>query len=102
MEGNWQKMKALLDEDQPRGGGFGRRWWQIGVIAGILLIGGWLAGTQYLSTSVQNPVVATQPDPANVEENKLSPDNSQPGKDDLTNANGKGNTPDAANSSSRS
>jgi hypothetical protein len=99
-EGNWQKMKALLDDDSPRGGSFGRRWWQIGVIAGILLIGGWLAGTQYLSTSVKNPVVATQPNPANVEEKKLSPDNSQPGRNNSTAANGQGKTPDAGNSHS--
>jgi hypothetical protein len=101
MEGNWQKMKALLDEDQPRGGGFGRRWWQIGVIAGILLIGGWLAGTQFLSTSGNNnPVVATQPNSANVEEKKLPPDNSQPGRNNPTAANGNGTTPAAGNSSS--
>ena len=69
MEGNWQKMKALLDDEKPRGGGFGKRWWRLGVIAGILLIGAWLAGTYILSTGPdKTPLVARQPNPANVNE----------------------------------
>jgi hypothetical protein len=99
-EGNWQKMKALLDDDSPRGGAFGR-WWRIGVIAGILLIGGWLAGTQFLTTgNDKHPVADTQPNPANVEEKKPLPDNKQPGNDNSVAANGEGTTPPAANSSS--
>src|SRR5688572_15454717 len=69
MDGNWQKMKLLLDDDQPRGGGFGKRWWQIGVIAGILLIGAWIAGTQ-LSESRKQDLVG-KPNSANVEKKKL-------------------------------
>jgi len=67
MQTHWQEMKALLDEEMPRGGYFGRngRWWRLGVIAGILLIGGWLTGTSIQSddsdqraTVAQTPTVA--------------------------------------------
>jgi hypothetical protein len=69
MEQHWQEMKALLDDDRPRGGGFGKRWWRIGVLAGILLIGTWFAGT-YLFTGSGNQVVADKPNSANVNEKK--------------------------------
>lgn len=40
----WEKMKVLLDNELPRGNGTGGngRWWIIGMIAGILLIGTWM------------------------------------------------------------
>ncbi len=73
MEGNWQKMKALLDDDSPRGGGY-KRWWRIGVIAAILLTGSWFVITQLSTTNQSDKLVAAQtPNPANVDEKRSSP-----------------------------
>lgn len=93
MEGNWQKMKQLLDHDQPRGGGFGKRWWQIGVITGILLIGAWLAGTQLTQSGNKDSLAAAEkPTTANVEEKKLSAASAKAGTDNKPPANGNGDT----------
>jgi hypothetical protein len=91
MDGNWQKMKLLLDDDQPRGGGYGKRWWQIGVIAGILLIGAWIAGTQ-LSESGKKDLVG-KPNSANVEDKKLPDATAKATTGNQKAANGNGTTP---------
>lgn len=77
----WEKMKALLDDELPRGGASGNgHWWIIGMIAGILLTGTWMfiqhAGSSNTHaaknmTAIEN----TQPS---------GPDGNTPGNDHAT------------------
>src|SRR6185295_4541862 len=60
---NWVQMKALLDRDMPRGGGFGgngmgSRWWMAGIIVGILIIGTWFISQQMTSKDRMRGAVA--------------------------------------------
>jgi hypothetical protein len=91
MEKHWQEMKALLDDDGPRGGGF-KRWWRIGVIAGLLLIGTWITGTFVWTSDPDKVAVADKPKTANGVENKSLPANAAGNEKDVAD-NGKGNTP---------
>ena len=95
MEQHWHEMKAMLDDDRPRGGGYGKRWWRIGVLAGTLLIGGWITGTFLWTDGPEKQLVTDRPNSANVEQKKLSPGNNTPEADDQVADNGKGAaTPD--------
>lgn len=57
---SWPQMKALLDRDMPNtaGGAGGNRWWIIGTIAALLLIGTW-AGSSLISGNSE-PAVANK------------------------------------------
>lgn len=45
---HWPKMKALLDRELPEGGASGgARRWILGIVAGILITGAWLLGSQF-------------------------------------------------------
>ncbi|NML19652.1 PorT family protein [Pseudoflavitalea sp. G-6-1-2] len=62
----WAQMKALLDEELPRGGANGNgHWWIIGMIAGILLIGTWMfiqnSGTDTHAAKNMTAIENTQP-----------------------------------------
>jgi hypothetical protein len=93
VDGNWQKMKALLDDDSPRGGAF-KRWWRLGAITGLLLIGGWIATTQLSSPGEKLDQVATgKPNSANVDEKRSLPGNTLPAGDEKNAANANGPTP---------
>lgn len=75
MQQHWQEMKALLDEEMPRGGYFGRnrRWWRLGILAGILLIGGWLTGTRLqFNDNAQETTVAQTPAPVPANDQQAS------------------------------
>lgn len=92
VEKHWQEMKALLDDDGPRGGGF-KRWWRIGVIAGLLLIGTWITGTYLWTDSPDKVAAADKPKTANGEQNKSLPASAAAGNEKDVSDNGKGNTP---------
>ena len=91
MEKHWQEMKALLEDDGPRGGGF-KRWWRLGVIAGLLLIGTWITGT-FVWTGSPDQVAVAEPKTANGEQNKSLSASAASGNEKDVADNGKGNTP---------
>jgi hypothetical protein len=83
----WEKMKVLLDNELPRGNGTGGngRWWIIGMIAGILLIGTWMFNQHRNAgetTAAKKPTaVDTSPNASQQQENiaKLPPVQHPPG-----------------------
>ena len=48
---SWEQMKKLLDRDMPEGAGAGwggnRKWWWMGITAGVIMLSVWL--TQQLT-----------------------------------------------------
>ena len=55
---SWEQMKKLLDRDKPEGAGWGgnRKWWWMGITAGVIMLSVWL--TQQLNESKgEQPVV---------------------------------------------
>ncbi len=69
----WEQMKALLEKEMPRGGGYGGngggggsgRRWLISLIAGILLIGTWFAREQFQAKHPPGQNTAKVQQPAN-------------------------------------
>ncbi|MBC7851172.1 MAG: hypothetical protein H7Y31_15625, partial [Chitinophagaceae bacterium] len=59
---HWPQMKELLDRQAPKGGG---RWWVYGIIAGLLIISGWI-GSNYIDRS--DPQVAGNTDTQQVDD----------------------------------
>lgn len=64
----WEQMRVLLDKELPRGGGFGGngrggngRRWIISILAGILLIGTWLARERFQPANKPGNPTATVP-----------------------------------------
>ena len=59
---SWEQMKKLLDRDMPEGAGAGwggnRKWWWMGITAGVIMLSVWL--TQQLSQSRNENLVKDQ------------------------------------------
>lgn len=72
---SWEQMRALLEKEMPRGGGFSvrRHWWLFSIAIGILFLGTWLSGKHFLEGDKTIPVAQTLP-PVDPEKGKpLSP-----------------------------
>ncbi|NII24195.1 hypothetical protein HB364_03850 [Pseudoflavitalea sp. X16] len=72
---SWEQMRALLEKEMPRGGGFSvrRHWWLFSIAIGILFLGTWLSGKHFLEGDKTIPVTQTLP-PVDPEKGKpLSP-----------------------------
>lgn len=85
---SWEKMRILLDEEMPRGGGLpGRRhWWIFGVAVGILFLATWLSGGSFFDK--ESPATVAQGNTKNSPAGSTAPNGSPPaaqanGKDQM-------------------